>query len=105
MDPASAFMALRTQFPGVLLDVGGAKDYVAKIDAKMRRVKETYRSVKARLVWKLPWAHVGDLVAYCVSRLNLRQTSALDGVQCPTYLFTGVRPVFQKVFGLAFGIT
>ena len=50
VDPASAFMALRTQFLGVLFDVGGAKDYVAKVDAKMRRVKETsYQSVKARL--------------------------------------------------------
>jgi hypothetical protein len=68
----------------------------------MQRVKETYPSVKAGLAWNLPLAHVGDLIAYCVSRLNLRQMSALDGVQCPTYLFTGVRPSFQKVFGLAF---
>ena len=98
-------MALRKHFPGVLLDVGDAKDYVAKIDAKMRRVKETYRSVKAGLVWKLPLAHVGDLVAYCVSRLNLRQTSALDGVQCLTYLFTGVRPVFRRCLAWLLGIT
>jgi hypothetical protein len=93
-DLASAFMALRTQFPGVLFEAGGAKDYIAKIDSKMWRVKETYRSVKAGLAWKLPLVHVEDLTAFCVSRLNLRQMSALNGV---------VRPSFHKVFGLAFG--
>ena len=31
VDPTSAFMALHTQFPGLLFDVGGARDYVAKV--------------------------------------------------------------------------
>jgi hypothetical protein len=29
-------------FPGVTVDVDGVGDYVAKVDAKMCRMKETY---------------------------------------------------------------
>ena len=35
--------------------------------------------------------------------MNLRRTSALQGVMSPAFLFTGVKPNYQKVFGLAFG--
>ena len=56
-------MSLRTQFPGLLIEPGGAKDHVVKVDAKIRRLKETYRSVKAGLPWKLPKNRVKDLVA------------------------------------------
>ena len=49
VDPQSTFVKLGTQYPGVLIDVGGAKDFVAKVDAKIRRIKETYHSVKAGL--------------------------------------------------------
>ena len=97
------FMKLRTQFPGVLLDVGEMKDYVHKVDAKIRRIKETYRSVKAGLAWKLEGPLVDDCITYCVTRMNLRCTSALQGVMSPAFLFTGVKPNYQKVFGLAFG--
>ena len=44
-----------------------------------------------------------DYLAYCVTRMNLRRTSALHGVMSPAFLFTGVKPNYQKVFGLAFG--
>jgi hypothetical protein len=39
-DPQSAFHALTTQFPGVKIDVGGAGDYISKVDAKIRHIKE-----------------------------------------------------------------
>lgn len=103
VDPESAFRALRTQFPGVVIDVGGTKDYVAKVDAKIRRVKEAYRAVKSGLAWKLPTSRVNDLVAYVVSRLNVRRTTALCSNVCPRVLFTGVKPNFKKEFGLSFG--
>ncbi len=45
-----------------------------------------------------------DLVTYCVSRINLRTTSALHGTACPRFcLFTGVKPNFRKELSLAFG--
>jgi hypothetical protein len=63
-DPQSAFRMLTSQFPGVVIDVGGAGDYVSKVDAKIRRIKELYRIVKAGLPWKLPPSLVKDLVTY-----------------------------------------
>jgi hypothetical protein len=53
-DPQCAFRALTGSFPEVVIDVGGAGDYVAKADARIRRIKEIYPSVKAGLKWKLP---------------------------------------------------
>jgi hypothetical protein len=66
-DPQSAFRALTRSFPEVVIDVGGTGDYVAKVDAKIRRIKEIYRSAKPGLKWKLPPTMVKDLVAYAVS--------------------------------------
>jgi hypothetical protein len=59
-DPQSAFRTLTSQFPGVVIDVGGAGDYVSKVDAKICHIKELYRSVKAGLPWKLPPSLVKD---------------------------------------------
>jgi hypothetical protein len=61
------------------------------------------RAVKAGLAWKLPKSRVSDLLTYCVSRLNLRRTSALQGVMSPSFLFTAMTPVYDRVFGLSFG--
>jgi len=44
-DPYSTFRAMTKDFPGVAIVVGGAGDYVAKADAKIHRIKETYRNV------------------------------------------------------------
>ena len=103
MDPHSTFVRLRTQYPGVFIDVVGAYDYVPVADAKIRQVKEMYRAVKAGLDWKLPKSRVSDLLLYCVSRLNLRRTSALQGVMSPSFLYTGMKPVYDRVFELPFG--
>jgi hypothetical protein len=67
VDPQSAFRTMTQDFPGVEVDVGGAADYVAKVDAKIRRIKETYRKVKHGLPWKSPQVLVKDLVGYSVS--------------------------------------
>jgi hypothetical protein len=103
VDPASGLMSLHTQFPGVLIDLCGAGDFVSKIDVRICRLKEMYRAVKAGLPWTLPKSRVKDLMAYCVSRMNLRRTSALDGTVCPKVLFTGLKPNYRKELSLAFG--
>jgi hypothetical protein len=103
VDPASGLMSLRTQFPGVVIDPCGAGDFVSKIDVRIRRLKEMYRAVKAGLPWMLPKSRVKDLMTYCVSRKNLRRTSALDGTVCPKVLFTGIKPNYRKELLLAFG--
>jgi hypothetical protein len=56
-DLQSAFRTLTTQFPGVVVDIGGAGDYVSKVDVKIRRIKELYRSVKAG-IWSRTQCHV-----------------------------------------------
>ena len=67
VDPQSAFKMMTQDFQGVEIDVGGVADYVTKVDAKIRRIKETYRKVKHCLPWKLPRVLVKDLVGYSVS--------------------------------------
>jgi hypothetical protein len=49
MDPQSAFRSLMTRYPGVVIDLGGAGYYISKVDAKIRRIKELYRSMKSGL--------------------------------------------------------
>jgi hypothetical protein len=102
-DPHSTFRLMTQDFPGVAIDVGGANDYVAKVDAKIRRIKETYRNVKLGLPWKLPKVLVKDLVAYVVSRLNIRRTTALSENVCPRVLFTGAPVDYKKELQVAFG--
>ncbi len=41
MDLQSAIRALTTQFPGVVIDVGGAGDYLSKVNAKILHINET----------------------------------------------------------------
>lgn len=77
-DPASAFRQLTTAFPGVIIDVSGAGDHVSKVDAKIRRIKELYRSVKSGLPWPLPSTMVKDLVAYSIARMNVKRTTAIN---------------------------
>jgi hypothetical protein len=70
-------------FPRVEVDIRGAGDYVAKADAKIRRVKETYRKV--------------------TSRLNIRRTTALAENICPRVLFTGIPMDYKRELTYAFG--
>jgi hypothetical protein len=102
VEPHSSFWVMMQDFPGVEIDVGGAGDYVAKVDAKICRIKETYHKVKHGLPWKLPKRFVSDLVGYAVSRLNIRRTQALSGNTCPRVLFTGI-PVPYSELSMAFG--
>jgi hypothetical protein len=53
VDPQSALKSLATKFENVEIDVGGAGDYVPKVDAKIRRIKERYRSIKNGLPWQI----------------------------------------------------
>jgi hypothetical protein len=46
---------------------------------------------------------VGDLVAYCISRLNIRRTTALAENICPRVLFTGIPVDYKKELTCAFG--
>ena len=90
------------QLPGVEIDIGGAGDHVPKTDIKIHQLKEVCCCVLAGLPFELPRSNVPYLVAYAVSRLNIRCTDALDGNVCPRLLFTGVK-VNAKELSLSFG--
>ena len=102
-DPGSGFCALTTAFPGTLINISGAEDYVATVDAKIGRIKEVYVSIESRLPWKLPSALVKDLVAYAAARLNIFMMTALTQNVCPKVLFTGLKINYKKELELAFG--
>jgi hypothetical protein len=102
-DPHSRFRAMTEDFLGVEIDPGGKGDYVPQVDAKIRRIKDTYRKVQKGLPWTLLYSLVGDLVGYVVSRLNARRTTSIEGNMCPKVLFTGRPLEFKKEFRLAFG--
>jgi hypothetical protein len=103
VDPQSGFRALKNMFPGVLIDDGGASDFVPKVDSKIRRIKELYRAVKSGLPWRLPIDFVKHLMCYAVGRLNLRQTSPLASLMSPYRLFTGTRVNCKKSLSLPLG--
>jgi hypothetical protein len=102
-DPQSAFRAMTQDFLEVEIDVGEAGNYVAKVDARIRRIKETYHTIKNGLAWSLPRSLVPDLVTYVVSRLNIRRTTALSENVCPRVLFTGMAIDNTNELSLAFG--
>jgi hypothetical protein len=89
-------------FENVVIDVRSARDFVPKVDAKIRRIKEVYRSVKAAIPWKLPLSLVKDLVAYAVSRINVQRATAISQNDCPRVMFTGKRVDYRKELSLAF---
>jgi hypothetical protein len=103
VDPHKSLVGLAGSFPGTVIDAGGAGDHLDKVDAKIRRIKELMRAIIAGLPYHLPKARVKDLATYVVSRLNVRQTSALVVNVCPHVKFTGVKVDFKKEFGIAFG--
>jgi hypothetical protein len=76
LDPQPALKALQHQITGVEIDVGGAGDHLDKIDGKIRRLKELYRSVHTGFPWWPPKSEVKNLVYYCTSRMNLRRRSS-----------------------------
>ncbi len=102
-DPQSGFRALKNLFPGVLINDGGASDYVLKVDSKIKRIKELYCAVKNGLPWKLPVSMVKHLVCYAVGRINLWRMTAMSSNMSPYRMFTGTRVNYKKSLALAFG--
>ncbi len=84
------------------VDLRGAGDYIPKADAKIRRIKERYQSIKNGLPRSLP-VMIKDLVAYVVSRNKIERSTAIYQSVAPKVLFTGLPVDFRKEFGLAFG--
>ena len=103
-DPAPGFKAIVNLFPGVIIDASGAQDNNAKVDIKIRRIKELCQCIKESLPWQLPKSLVKNLVAYAVARINIRRTTAINLNVCPKVLFTGMKLNYAKELDLEFGV-
>jgi Reverse transcriptase (RNA-dependent DNA polymerase) len=103
VDPQRSLVSIKDSFPGIEIDVSGAGDHLNKVDAKVRRIKETMRSVIAGLPFRLPKDKMKDLVTFTVSRLNTRRTKGLPDNVCPRVKFTGRKVLYKREYGLAFG--
>jgi ribonuclease HI len=101
-DPQSTFRSMTQEFLGTEIDVGEANDHVAKVDVKIRRIKETTRKVKAGLPWELPGQLFKDLVTYAVSWINIRRMTALSENVCPRVLFMGMPIAYKRELLLAY---
>ena len=66
-------------------------------------MKEIVRGIKVVLRRKLPLVLLKDLVAFSVSRMNIRKSMALNQNVCARVSFTGMKPDFWKELLLAFG--
>ena len=97
------FDTLERSFPEITFDVQGAADHLAKVDIKIRRVKEICRSVLSSLPYNLPGMLVKDIVTYAVNRINCRRTTSLMDNRAPRVLFTGRRIDYKKEFKCGFG--
>lgn len=102
-DPQSSLAALSGRFPGTEIDVQGAGDHLSIVDVKIRRVKEMMRCVHSDLPWPLPRPRIADLVAYAVTRINIRRTSAAVGNIAPRVALTGRKVRTARELGLGFG--
>jgi predicted ribosome quality control (RQC) complex YloA/Tae2 family protein len=103
VDPHKSFGALQGAFPGVEIDVSGARDRLDKVNTKIRRVKEVMRSVVTGLPYHLPKDRIKDSVTYAISRTNLKSTSALNTNEYLRERFTGMKPDYKSELGLSFG--
>ena len=102
-DPQASLAALRGRFPGTEIDVQGAGDHLSIVDAKIKRVKEMVRCIQSDLPWPLPDARIQDLVAYAVSRTNIRRTAASVDSVAPRVAMTGRKIRASRELALAFG--
>jgi hypothetical protein len=102
VDPYSMFKSMTQDYPGVEIDIGGAGDYMAKVDTKICRRNEMYRAVKNSLAWEFLGSYVQDLVAYVVGHINIQHTAALSEHVVPRAAFTGIPAYYHKDLKLAF---
>ena len=103
VDPFKPLVGLRGSIPGVEVQATGAGDHLPKLDVRIRRVKEMARAVLNGLDYNLPLSLVGQLITFCVCRINVMTTSSLTGNWCPRVRMTGRKVDFKREYALTFG--
>ena len=89
---------------GIEVDISGAGGHVARIERRIRTIKER---VRAHMAYKLPYSltalRIAMLVLFCVSRYNFQMSELREDGASPRELFTG-RPVSGELdFRVGYG--
>ena len=105
-DGEGAIGALATEIKGlgIELDISGAGGHVARIERRIRMVKER---VRAHMSHKIPYAlttlGIAMLVLFCVSRINFQISNTRNGGPSPREIFTGRRVDGRMDFRAGYG--
>ena len=89
---------------GIEVDVSGAGGHVARVERRIRVIKERIRShVCGRLPFALTINGLSMLALYCISRINYQHSGSRPGGVPPREAFSGQRVVGSRDFRVAFG--
>ena len=89
---------------GVEVDISGAGGHVARIERKIRLVKERVRShVAYHLPFTLSTVGIAMCVLYCISRLNYEPAGLREWGPSPREAFIGRKPDGKRDFRCSFG--
>jgi hypothetical protein len=89
---------------GIEVDVSGAGGHVARIERRIRVIKERVRAhISGRLPFALNIVGLSMLILFCISRLNYQHTSTRPGGLTPREAFTGQRVAAERDFRAAVG--
>jgi hypothetical protein len=102
VDRHQSLLAIRGKFPDVEVEACGAGDHVGRAENKIRTIKEQFRTIVARLPWKLARRLICELISYIIKRLNCQPTGAHVHMS-PRVFMTGVKIDFAKEYLLGFG--
>jgi hypothetical protein len=86
MDSQGVLWSLAARFENGVIDLGSAGDYIPNVDAKIRRIKEKYQSLKTSLRCNLP-----PMIVFVVSRINIERLMTINWNVAPKVLFAGNR--------------
>ena len=102
VDPHQSLLGVKGKFPGIEVEACGAGDHVGRAENKIRTIKELFRTIVARLAWRLARRLICELIFYIVKRLNSQPTGARVHMS-PRVSMTGVKIDFSKEYLLGFG--
>jgi hypothetical protein len=88
---------------GILLSMASKNQHVAKVERKIRVIKERVRGIAATLPFHLTTQLTIFLVYFCVYCINLFPTASSVTVTSPRELFTGRKVDFTRDCRLDFG--
>ena len=88
---------------GVEVDISGAGGHVARVERRIRVIKERVRTHIHHLPYTLSMIGLSMCVLYCVSRLNYQQCSVRENRVSAREAFLGRKPDGKRDFRCGFG--